>query len=134
MMKKYLIFVVILIALISLSCSLKRAFSEEENLDTSRKSFTGSLSSNEDYFGQNPLPSEWDQKADSGEAEGEPHDELANENEADKARTDESKPFAVYPNGDFYYTDANGVSIIKTNGMQVTQISDTEIYYLPDQI
>lgn len=119
----------VLIAVISLSCGLKQALSQEES-SKSRKSFTGILTENGDYFSNDPKPGGTDSENDTIEPDDsqdtDPGDEIA--------EVDNSKPFAVQPNGDFSYTDHNGVTITKKDGMQVTKFSETEIYYLPDVI
>lgn len=119
----------VLIAVISLSCGIKQALSRGESLK-SRKIFTESLSNNGDYFAKDPMPSETDRKNDTHESDGGPSAEPGNE----IPEEDNSKPFAVKPNGDFSYTDHNGVNITKKDGMQITKFSETEIYYLPDVI
>ncbi len=117
-MKKFLSFTAVLIAVFSFSCGVK----EENSPNGSENIFSGSLSGNGDYFNQDPLPSGTDQTDPSPESE------------PTQEQGDSSKPFPVKPNGDFTYTDQNGVTITKKDGTQTTEFSETEEYVLPDMI
>lgn len=131
-MKKYLVILMTTIAVISLSCGIRSAFYGQEagsnDLKKSILPVLGGLASNNDYFGQNPLPT------DPVETIPEPGMQKDNEDGSANEIPDPLPPSIVPSEGDFDIVDVNDVRVTRKNGMQVTRFPSGEVYYVPAEI
>lgn len=133
--RHYFIFSLFTIAVVSLSCGLKKAFSgrHDDRIDTNAqiKPLTEALANNNDYFGQEPLPNNQpgaDAAPSNGDGNAEPNDN------APVATLGPLAPSNPPATGDFEIQDVNGVYVSRKNGMLKTIFPNGEEYFTPEQI